>query len=206
MEVTTSLSTITNTTTSNQGYDTPDIAPFRYRNESITPSVPLLVKTSTSSSGNALDKVGRLEPNNKQERRPVSIIKKTPNRLSSSETIINDAKRASVVIEDLQFNNGNFYQSPAKIVSIVEANNNNNNIRNVVSPNSSETVSSSEIHNIDSNEESGNDIIDDENEEDLNTNRLHVIGSGYGVRNIIVSNANTNGDSHRSSTLPCKKS
>ena len=148
------------------GYDTPDIAPFRYRHESVAPAVPLLLKPT---SGNAADKVGHLEPEN---RRPVTIIKKPP------------IKRASIVIEDLQM--ATKFAAPSRVVETV------------VSPNSSETISLSELHNVDSNEESGNDIVDDENEENVEMGRF---APHFGARNVLVSTAN--GD-NRASTLPSR--
>ena len=206
------------------GVDTPDIAPFRYRNESIAPSIPLIQK---ATSGNASDKVGHLEPSS-PVRRPVSIIKKTaqtqqlppmsPIRLSSIEHMpaadTNGQHRASIFIEDLQLNTyGQESTNQSKIVTINPPLNNNNNITNnirhvessIVSPNSSETVSSSDLHNIDSNEDSGNDIIDDENDdENLNEFQLkpqqQQQQQNYGVRNIIVNSGDT-----RASTLPSKR-
>ena len=198
------------------GIDMPDIAPFRYRNESIAPSVPLIQK---ATSGNASDKVGHLEPSS-PVRRPVSIIKKTaqtaqfpptsPVRLLSVDRMPDSNSqqhRASIFIEDLQLNmNTQDNLNQSKIVTLNPSLNINNNVRqieSIVSPNSSETVSSSDLHNIDSNEDSGNDIIDDENDDD-NLNGYHQNQQqqqpNYGIRNLIVNNGDT-----RASTLPSKK-
>lgn len=199
------------------GIDMPDIAPFRYRNESIAPSVPLIQK---ATSGNASDKVGHLEPSS-PVRRPVSIIKKTaqtqhipptsPVRLLSVDRMSDSSSqqhRASIFIEDLQLNmNTQENLNQSKIVTINPPLNINNNVRqigSIVSPNSSETVSSSDLHNIDSNEDSGNDIIDDENEDDnlngYHQNQQQQQQPNYGIRNLIVNNGDT-----RASTLPSKK-
>jgi hypothetical protein len=194
------------------GVDTPDIAPFRYRNESVPPSIPLVQK---ATSGNASDKVGHLEPSS-PVRRPVSVIKKTaqtaqqippmsPLRLTSTEPNGQQQHRASIFIEDLQLNtyaqeNGNQSKTVTLINPLANNNNNNNNI--IVSPNSSQTVSSSDLHNIDSNEDSGNDIIDDENDDDNNLNEfaLEQQTHNYAIRNLVVNNGDT-----RASTLPSKK-
>jgi len=195
------------------GVDTPDIAPFRYRNESVPPSIPLVQK---ATSGNASDKVGHLEPSS-PVRRPVSVIKKTaqiaqqlppmsPLRLTSTEPNGQQQQqhRASIFIEDLQLNtyaqeNGN-QSKTVTLINPLSNKNNNNNI--IVSPNSSQTVSSSDLHNIDSNEDSGNDIIDDENDDDSNLNEfgLKQQTHNYGIRNLVVNNGDT-----RASTLPSKK-
>ena len=200
--------------------DVPDIAPFRYRNETIPPSQPLLLKPT---SGNAFEKAGHLEPSkqSQEQRKPVSIIKKSvantvqapPIRLSSSEQQNDYEKRQSnIIIEDIQFNqqsqmgvsakevtsydpNGKYFTQPMSKMVNVTSNHHYHRDQPIISPNSSETVSSSDMHNIDSNEESGNDVIDDENdEEDFH----HQPQQQYGtIQNLIV-----NSEDKRASTLP----
>jgi hypothetical protein len=193
--------------------DTTDIAPFRYRNETIAPLIPLLQAQTTTTtttttkptSGNASDKVGQLEPSSNSSsssQRPISIIKKSqippPKiRLTSPEYTDIDAQTASrptsIVIED--------YSQQIK----PKRNTNTHSSGNIiVSPNSSETLSSSELNNIDSNEESGNDIIDDDNIEYYNQptqpqQQQQQTQLQYDIRNLLINNEEI---AKRASTLP----
>lgn len=178
--------------------DTTDIAPYRYRQETIPPSGPL----TKAHSGNIIDSVGQLEP--KQERKPVSIIKKSPQPLLNDPAIYQKPRPTYVIEETVStYSEQNQYHQMVKDNSPTQlAHSQASSSKIIMSPNhqfkqqanyenSNETFSSNDYNeNIDYIENENDDGFD----EKINQSQQQ---QQYGIRNLI-----TGSTDKRASTLP----
>ena len=202
-----------NETQKTEAYDTPDIAPFRYRQEPIPPTSPLV------SRGSISDKVGHLEPN-RNERRPVSIIKKPvqmyqvkseESKLLKHVSVITEesysesssSKRESIVAEVLKHSALNSAQlsvdemrhmSYNQAIASKQIEREAGVVRNLVENLSASTkdYSNLNISNISENSEEYDSVSTNLSKQTSNASDLN----SYGIRNLVT------GDDKRSQTLP----
>ena len=178
--------------------DSTDIAPYRYRQDTIPPSGPL----TKAHSGNIIDSVGQLEP--KQERKPVSIIKKSPQPLLNDPTIYQKPRSTYVIEETVSsYSEQNQYHqtvkadnSPTQLAysqassSKIIMSPNHQFKQQTTYENSNETFSSNDYNeNI--------DYIENENDDEFDEKINQSQQQQYGIRNLI-----TGSTDKRASTLP----